>query len=530
MRPRYRRSLSTRFQRSIARPLIGCGALSAVVAGSLLSGPATAGASPVAGTAVPVGANTVTKSATSVSGRTYTRLQSMRLSTPVYQTKYSQSITSEQFSSPAVTQWRGATYVIAGFPNGHLYAWNAVTHARVLDRFVGAGAILGSPTVIDIDRNGSPDIVVTNTAGDILGMTLTNKTIFRAKTGMPGHQPGNFSTTAVSDVNRDGRYDIIQTSWDHYLHIYDGRYLNTTRSTRELPGFPYFAKDTIWSSPVVVDINRDGRPDVVFGYDCDGVQGQPCYQKYNRYNRGGYVTAINTVGPYAGKPVYGWPVFIHNQTVWSSPAIADLDRDGRPDVIVGTGNMLAGGHAIYAFNAVGKALKGWPVTTSGRVSGSPAVGDLDGDGKKEVADTDDQGYLYIFNSNGTLRTKKCISNSGTGCGPNGPRLHTSPIIANPFGEKGRQQVIVGGEQHLYIVDAASRVRYSGLLFWSDRPVRSVPYQAAPSYAAVPGVVSTIFVAAGDFTFGEIFGWNVGTSYSASTWPTFHRGFNRLGIV
>ncbi len=460
------------------------------------------------------------------------RLQSVRWSTPKYTARYSTSITSEQFSSPAVVgiNSNNATQVVAGFPNGHVYIWSAATGARWFDRYIGPGAILGSPTIADLNGDGQPDITVADTAGDIVGFTFTNKTIFKAHTGDGVHQPGNFATTVVADVNNDGTLDIVQTSWDHYVHVYDGRYLNTTRSTRELPGYPVFVRDTIWSSPVVADLNKDGHSDIVFGYDCDGVQGQVCYQSSPHANAGGYVTALNGSGVNAGKSLPGWPRFIKGQTIWSSPAVTDLDDNGTLDVVVGTGSQWAtGGHNVYAFNSAGRALPGWPVTTSGRTMASPAVGDLDGNGKKEVAEVDDNGYLYIFNANGTTRIKHCISNSQTGCGPNGPRLHASPIIANVMHTtNGTQQVIVGGEQHLYVISNLGHVDYAGLIYWSDRKVTSNPFQAAPTYAAVPGKVSTIFVAAGETTFGEVFGWNVGTNYSTSPWPTFHRTMSRTG--
>ncbi|MGI8867400.1 MAG: FG-GAP-like repeat-containing protein [Mycobacteriales bacterium] len=475
----------------------------------------------VAGAIAPLGAGAASASPSPI--------QTTRWSTPTYNPRYTWDVPGEQFSSPSVLYYNGKTYVTAGFPNGHIYVWNALTGGRVLDRYVGPGVIDAAPTIVDFYHDGLPDIVTQDTNGDVVGFTLRNKTIFKAKSGVASSKhPGNFSATKIFDVNKDGHLDVIQTSWDGRLHIWDGRYLNAARSTRELPGFPYVAQDTIWSSPVIADLNHDGRWDVVFGYDCDGVYGQRCYKVRNYYNRGGYVTAINTVGPYRGEPLYGWPRFVHNQTVWSSPAITDLNRDGKLDVVVGTGNMMTGGQEVLAYDHQGNYVNGWPVKTAGRTTGSPAVGDLDGDGKVEVVEADDSGYLYVFNSNGTRRFVKCVTNSRTGCGTTRFHPHASPIIANVLGARGHQQVIVGGEQHLYVFDGSGTERYRGMLWWTDRPVRSVPFTAAPTYAAVPGRTSTIYVAAGESTFGEIFGWSLGTNYSASAWPTFQRTFAHAG--
>lgn len=455
--------------------------------------------------------------------------QSVHWTTPAYTRTFSKI--TEQFSSPAVF-YRGpkrVPHIVAGFPNGHIYVWRADTGKRWLDRFIGYGAVFGSITLTDLNRDGDPDVVASTSKGDVVGFTLdTNKTLFHAWSGNTGTGGGNFSTPVVTDVNNDGRKDIVQTSWDQHLHVWDGRYLSKN-TTRELPGFPLHLQDTSFSSPAVIDINRDGRKDIIFGYDCDGVYGQRCYQRYNRYRQGGYVTAINGTGPYRGKPLYGWPRFVHNQTVWSSPAVTDLNGDGHRDVIVGTGNMLSGGQRVYAFNRHGGYVPGWPVNVHGRTTSSPAVGDLDNDGKTEVAIVDDHGYLYVINRDGHIRFSRCISNSRTGCGVNGPKLHASPIIANVIGDPYGQQVVVGGEQQLYVFNRFGDLKYHGFAWWGEG-TRSRAYTAAPTYAYVPGKRATIFVATGTRNHGQILGWRPGASYHSSDWPTFHKKMGRFGLL
>src|SRR5262249_28924297 len=103
----------------------------------------------------------------------------------------------------------------------------------------------------------------------------------------------------------------------------------------------------------------------------------------------------------------------------SAAATADLDSDGREEIILGTSDG-----AVHAFRADGSELPGWPVYTdpldihaespgyaSGVVTvpvhstilGAVSVGDLDRDGTLEVVATDLQGRAYVWERDGSRR-------------------------------------------------------------------------------------------------------------------------------
>src|SRR5690606_374527 len=127
-----------------------------------------------------------------------------------------------------------------------------------------------------------------------------------------------------------------------------------------------FLEDTLWSSPAIADIDRNGSPEIVLGGDIYagnnlGVPG------------GGLVWVLNR----DGSTYPGYPKPLPGQTVWSSPAIGDLTGDGWADVVVGTGTNFAdpAGRNVHAFTArTGQNLPGWPVGVEGRTMGSPAIG------------------------------------------------------------------------------------------------------------------------------------------------------------
>ena len=94
-----------------------------------------------------------------------------------------------------------------------------------------------------------------------------------------------------------------------------------------------------------------------------------------------------------------------------TPAIGDVDGDGIREVIAGNGV-----YTLSAVNALG-AAHGWPKLTGGWLVGTPSLGDWDGDGRLELAVVRRDGVLLVV---AHARHRPTGSTSGRDSGTTSP--------------------------------------------------------------------------------------------------------------
>jgi len=145
-----------------------------------------------------------------------------------------------------------------------------------------------------------------------------------------------------------------------------------------LPGLSYHSG---W--PIQMDDDVFSSP-AIFDVNSDGRM------EIAVTTRDGKVSLMSDDGSY----MPGWPVTTNGASV-SSPAIGDIDGDGKAEIVVGVSEM------VYAWHYDGTVLPGWPIKTGDNIVASPAVGDINGDSKNEVVIGSLDGNLYAFNGNGT---------------------------------------------------------------------------------------------------------------------------------
>lgn len=177
--------------------------------------------------------------------------------------------------------------------------------------------------------------------------------------------------------NQDGTYDIVIGSWDENLYR-----INAKGHLK----WKVKLSNIIWSSPVVCDINGDGRYEVV-----------------------GVSDAVFIVDE------NGSEIFSHQLGSFtvSSPALCDIDDDGFVEIVV-----LADG--IYLFDE-GLVLKpGFPFKVGSIFCwSSPIIIDVNGDGVQEIIACDYAGNMWIVDWSDPRVVQKI-------------RISRFPIISTPL--------------------------------------------------------------------------------------------------
>jgi peroxiredoxin len=211
----------------------------------------------------------------------------------------------------------------------------------------------------DVNNDGKADLITPNLTGAAVMVMLGDGNAgFKPEPGAPfalGPRPGY---VVVADFNDDGKTDLVATHDDDPLVavlLGDGM-----GGFNPAPGSPLRPPNPVWGV-AVADLNGDGKKDLAMGAQLDhGVTimlGD---------GKGGFVTGANAPMP-AGKRA-------------NYVATADLNRDGKPDVVASS----YGSGEITIYLNVTDASKAEITPKTGVVEGAPAP-DFDAqalDGKK----------------------------------------------------------------------------------------------------------------------------------------------------
>ena len=409
----------------------------------------------------------------------------------------------------------GRKEVVAGFPDGSVWVFDGRTGAVLpgWPRYTG-GPMHSNPAVADLGNDGHEEVIATSEAGWIYVWNADGSTF----PGWPRHTqppasnvlPGLFGGVAVGDLYGDGNKELVAASWDQHLWAWD-------RFGNVLPGFPIHAWDTAFDTPTLVDLEHRGQLDIVVGFDSSGPP-------YDPYPPGGEYWAFRPTGCVAyayadqsGCVLPGWPRTM-NQTPWSSSAAADLFNNGGQEIIAGTGFEFPppAGQQVLGWTQGGSNFGNWPTTTGGQNIASPAIGDLFGNGSRDVVESSANGLLYAWDANGNRLP-------GWPVHPGTSQLEAYPTIGP----------ISATQNGVWVMNLATLDAYNNLgqLVWTAGGLDWGGF-AAPAIADLGnGQLSVITL---DQANGSATAWTVRafgipgtTKMLPGAWPTFH-GSSQLG--
>lgn len=274
----------------------------------------------------------------------------------------------------------GALDVVVGDLRGYLHAFNAdgtrlagwsSQGVKLGDRPDVEYRLLAQPVVVDLDQNGTREIVV--------ALSDSKLYVYEAngalRAGWPvslGDAPDIYgshvidSAPVVADIDGDGQREIVVGSYDHNVYVY--------RANGQLV-WKYETRDVIMSTAAVGDV-APGSPglEIVIG---SGDR---------------FVYLLSSSGQLLWKRATGW-------IVRSSPLLVDIDGDGALEIVIGSDDKK-----VWAWRNTGDRLTGWPQSTGAAVSSSPVAGDIDHDGQLEIVVGSDDGFVYAWNADGSAAT------------------------------------------------------------------------------------------------------------------------------
>lgn len=173
----------------------------------------------------------------------------------------------------------------------------------------------------------------------------------------------NFRNVTLADLNGDGKQEILVASLNQ-LRVFS--YTGALIWSKALTGTPVYP-------PSVAKMDATGALGIV-----QVTGGVP--------NNGRvYYLDVN------GNDKEGWPVSFSNHWIICAAAIADVTNDGISEIIVQTRTS----NNLHVLKTDGTIL--WSATLDGTPAVTPSVGDIDGDGVRDIVTANSSGTMFAFN-------------------------------------------------------------------------------------------------------------------------------------
>lgn len=255
---------------------------------------------------------------------------------------------------------------------------NSIKAGWPQDTLAGCSSYVDSSIMADIDNDKDLEVI----ASTYEGLVYVWHHDGRLVNGWPVYVGQQALTPAAADIDKDGFMEVVvgtnSSSQNEKLFVF--RYDGTPYPGNWPKGWGAqynYEINYISDAPLLADLDNDGFLEIIVGGED---------WKLHAWHKDGSV-------------VLGWPVTIQNSQGISTPAVGDINSDGKPEIVaVESGSGYNG--KIYAWNTDGTSVSGWPVNVEGS-SYPPVIGDINGDSQLEVV-VNARAGLFAFKGNGTV--------------------------------------------------------------------------------------------------------------------------------
>ncbi|MGB5810159.1 MAG: FG-GAP-like repeat-containing protein [Polyangiales bacterium] len=255
-----------------------------------------------------------------------------------------------------------------------------LSHAgEILWTHTATSSIVGFPTFGDYDGNGTDEVAYCESDTDSPCRVLNADGTVRYSFGAYYYPGMSGSGPTAADITGDGADDLLVLSWGGDVVLIDGP-----------SGFEIWSYDTwetngelLFGPSVVADVDGDGDLDVVFGGWLEGTL---------------FVLDAAT-GAEVWPPKGLWSTW-GNYFYGNGALVDDLDGDGSREIVVA---LDGDPPSVAAFSSTGETL--WRTTlpvASWFAWLTPVAADLDADGRREVLAQSGDGVLYVVDADGAL--------------------------------------------------------------------------------------------------------------------------------